>query len=912
MPPFNNFTIKAQEVLKKAHDFASERGHAQIDATHLLAALVMQEEGIVEAIFERLEVEIPPLADKILDVLDGMPKGTVINPLGQVYLTQDLARIIDQAQKEASHLKDEYISTEHLLLSLTEVPTRARDMLKNVRADREGILRALEGLRGGQRITDAEPESKYAVLEKYARNLTRMAREEKLDPVIGREEEIRRLMQILSRRTKNNPVLIGEAGVGKTAIVEGLALRIVSGDIPETLKNKELISLDLGALIAGTKYRGEFEDRMKAVMREIERSKGSIILFIDELHTIVGAGAAEGAIDASNLLKPPLARGELHAIGATTLKEYHKYIEKDMALARRFQPVYVDEPTVDEAIVILHGLKHRYELHHGVKISDSAIVTAVNLSSRYIADRFLPDKAVDLIDEAASSVRLEIDSTPHELDTFKKEITRLEIEKEGLKTNAGPSGEKKSKALPKNIKIRIAEIEKELKKLNSAREKIESHWMSEKKAIAEIGNLKTVRDSLRQEAESFERDGNFEKVAEIRYGKIPQTEKKLLDAETVLRKAQASKKMIKQEITDEDIASVVSRWTGIPVMKMLQEESEKLGNMEEALGRRVVGQEEAISKIAHAIRRSRAGIGEEDRPIGSFIFLGPTGVGKTELARTLAEFLFNDDKALLRFDMSEYMERHAVSKLIGSPPGYVGYEEGGKLTEAVKHRPYSIILFDEIEKAHHDMFNLLLQILDSGHLTDAKGRTVNFKNTVVIMTSNIGGEYLKEMSRLGFVTEVDDTAKKQEEGLKDKIRKALEQHFRPEFLNRVDEAIIFNRLSREAILEIVDIQLARFMKRIEKKGIGIVFTPEAKKLIAEKGYDEHYGARPLKRAIQNMILNPLAEDIIAKRISDGDSLTLSIKDGALCFLKNGKPVNVNVHRKGKERPLVPSSIEAKR
>ncbi|MEK7636511.1 MAG: AAA family ATPase [Patescibacteria group bacterium] len=896
MPPFNNFTIKAQEALKKAHDFAMERGHTQIDATHLLAALVMQEEGVVESIFERLEVEIPRLADKILDILDSMPRGATVSPIGQIFLTQELARVMDQAQKEASALKDEYISTEHLLLSLTEVSSKARDLLSGARINREGILRALEHLRGGQRITDAEPESKYAVLEKYAKNLTRMAREEKLDPVIGRDEEVRRLMQILSRRTKNNPVLIGEAGVGKTAIVEGLAQKIVSGDIPETLKNKELLSLDLGALIAGTKYRGEFEDRMKAVMREIERSKGGIILFIDELHTIVGAGAAEGAIDASNLLKPPLARGELHAIGATTLREYHKYIEKDMALARRFQPVHVDEPSIDETIMILHGLKQRYESHHGVKISDGAVIAAANFSSRYIADRFLPDKAVDLIDEAASSVRLEIDSTPKELDTYKKEILHFEIEKQGLKSKQ--SGKK---IVSKDAKARITEIDKELKRLNSLKEKIEARWTGEKGAVSDIGTLKNALAVLKQESEVAEREGSFEKVAEIRYGKIPQAEKKLYDAEILLRKLQGSQRMVKEEITEEDIADVVFRWTGIPVTKMLQEESEKLGNMEAVLRERVVGQDEAIKKIAHAVRRSRAGISEEDRPIGSFIFLGPTGVGKTELARTLAEFLFNDDKALLRFDMSEYMERHTVSKLIGSPPGYVGYEEGGKLTELVKHRPYSIVLFDEIEKAHHDIFNILLQILDNGHLTDSKGRTVNFKNTVIIMTSNIGGEYIKDMTRLGFIAEADDTALRQDDHLRDKIKKALEQRFRPEFLNRIDEAIIFNRLSDAARIRIVDIQLQIFMKRVEKKNIHFSFTADAKKLLAEKGYDANYGARPLKRVIQSLILNPLAEDIIARRVLSGDTIAIDAKNGELIFLKGGKQVREITEKRKKER-----------
>ena len=884
MPPFQQFTIKAQEVLKKAHDLALERSHHQIDTLHLLTSLVMQEDGTVEAILEKLEVDISAFAERLFEMLDSMPRGAMVaTPLGQVYLTQDLAKVMEQAHKEAANLKDEFISTEHLFLSLFEVGSRAREMLEKEGLGKEVALRALAELRGGQRITDPEPETKYNVLEKYARNLTRLARQEKLDPVIGRDEEIRRVMQVLSRRTKNNPVLIREAGVGKTAIAEGLAQKIISGDIPETLKDKELISIDLGAIVAGTKYRGEFEDRIRAILREIERAAGKYIIFIDELHTLVGAGAAEGAIDASNMLKPALARGELHAVGATTLKEYQRYIERDTALARRFQPVHIDEPSVEDAIAILRGLKAKYEAHHGIRITDAALVASAQLSARYITDRFLPDKAIDLMDEAASSLRLEMDSLPKDLDEKRRELTRFEIEREAVKKEQGK-------------KIGIRTLEKRILDIKQAIEGMEAAWTAEKTLISEIRDLKASLNTFQQEADIAERAGEFGKVAELRYGKMPQAETRLREAEKELTRLQDSRHLAKGEVGEEEIATVVARWTGVPVTRILETEASRLIRIEEELRRRVIGQDEAIVKIANAVRRSRAGISEENRPIGSFIFLGPTGVGKTELAKALAEFLFSDEKALVRVDMSEYMERHSVSKFIGSPPGYVGHEEGGQLTEIVKHRPYSVILFDEIEKAHPEVFNVLLQILDNGHLTDAKGRTVNFKNTIIIMTSNIGSEFVKEMGRLGFLGDDEDTKDQKEGDMKEKIMKALERHFRPEFLNRLDEIIIFSPLAREVLERIVEIQLERVAARMRARGIGTTFTPALKSLLVEKGYSAHYGARPLKRAIQTLILDSIAQEIIAGKFKAGDSVVVNAVEGKVEFGKAAK-------RPGSRRPV---------
>ena len=875
------FTHKAQEAILFAQDLARERGQQQIDALHLLYSLLSQEESLVLNLLSRLGVDVEGIKRKTKLALERLPVIVTPQSFGQFYLTQDMAKVLDRARQEAMKMNDEFISVEHLFLALLSTETKAKEILDRAtflqpgggtttlefgKLDYETFLKQLAQVRGGSRITDPEPETKYQVIERYARNLTFLARQGKLDPVIGRENEIRRVMQVLSRRTKNNPVLVGEAGVGKTAIVEGLAQRIVSGQVPESLKEKEIIGLDLGALVAGTKYRGEFEDRIKALLREINRAAGRYILFIDELHTLVGAGAAEGAIDASNLLKPALARGELRAIGATTLKEYQRYIERDPALERRFQPILVQEPTIEDTIAILRGLKEKYEMHHGVKIKDSALVACAQLAARYITDRFLPDKAVDLMDEAMSALRLEIESEPAELENLKKEIQKLEVEQKVIKNEK--SAKKKA-------------IARQLADLKEKAKEIEARWQSERETITKIKNLKKEIETTRFEAERAELAANLQKVAELKYGKIPQLLKDLKAAERKLKQFQKNRPILKEEVTEEEVAKVVSRWTGIPVTRLLEEEAKKLERMEEILQKRVVGQEEAIKAISNAIRRARAGISEEKRPLGSFMFLGPTGVGKTETARALAEFLFNDENALVRLDMSEYMEEHTVSKMIGSPPGYVGYEEGGQLTEKIRRRPYSVVLLDEIEKAHPKVFNILLQILEDGRLTDAKGRTCSFKNTILIMTSNVGSNIISQEASLGFLG--GDEKISQREALKEKVITALKENFRPEFLNRIDEIIIFNYLGKPEIKKIVDLELAKVAQRLESKKIEIKVTESAKEFLAEKGFDQNLGARPLKRVIQKQVLDPLSLKIVSGEIKEGERVVVDIENGKVIF-----------------------------
>ena len=878
-----NFTHKAQEAILQAQNVAQERGQQQVDALHLLYALVAQEESVILTLLQKIGADIDGLKRKVQIALDRLPISASPAPFGQFYLTQDLGKVLERARQESVKMGDEYISVEHLFLALLDTDSKAKEILERTailpseggatptlefgRLDYETALKILAQIRGGTRITDPSPESKYQVVERYARNLTRLAQQGKLDPVIGRENEIRRLMQVLSRRTKNNPVLIGEAGVGKTAVVEGLAQKIVKGDIPESLKDKEIIGLDLGALVAGTKYRGEFEDRIKALLKELNRAGGKYLLFIDELHTLVGAGAAEGAIDASNLLKPALARGELRAIGATTLREYQKYIEKDPALERRFQPIYVAEPSIEDTVLILRGIKEKYELHHGVKIKDAALVAAANLAARYVTDRFLPDKAVDLIDEAMSSLRLDMESEPDNLAILKREIQKFEIEREALKN------EKEKEQQLKGINRSLADLQEKAKS-------IEVKWLAEKEVIGKIKELKKSVDETRFQIEREQAGGNLQRVAELKYGQIPDLLKKLREEERKLSRYQKSHPILKEEVGEEDVAGVVALWTGIPATRLIEEEARKLEKMEDVLKKRVVGQEEAIVAISNAIRRSRAGIAEENRPLGSFMFLGPTGVGKTETAKALAEFLFNDESALIRLDMSEYMERHAISRMVGSPPGYVGYEEGGQLTEKIRRRPYSVVLLDEIEKAHPEVFNMLLQILEDGRLTDAKGRVASFKNTIVIMTSNVGSQFIAEMGPLGFIGE-EAKNENRRESAREKVMTALREQFRPEFLNRVDEVIIFDYLGTEEIKKIVELEIAKVAKRMATQGIELEVTGKAKELLAERGFDQNLGARPLKRVIQKTLLNPLALKIVSGEIGPGSKVIIGVEKGEI-------------------------------
>jgi ATP-dependent Clp protease ATP-binding subunit ClpB len=845
---WDKFTVKAQEAVQRGSSLASEHGNPEIMPVHILAALVEDKEGIVPPVLEKIGIGPQAVLHDAYQVIEGLPK--VSGSTAQATISNSANQLLELAFNEASNFKDEYVSTEHLLLAATELKRdAAREILARHGATHDAILKALTSVRGNQKVTDQNPEDKYQSLARYTRDLTEQARRGKLDPVIGRDEEIRRVMQVLSRRTKNNPVLIGEPGVGKTAIVEGLAERIVSGDVPEGLKNKRVVSLDLGAMLAGAKYRGEFEDRLKAVLKEIEESSGQIILFIDELHTLIGAGAAEGAMDASNMLKPALARGELRAIGATTLNEYRKHIEKDPALERRFQPVFVGEPTVEDTIAILRGLKERYEVHHGVRIKDSAIVAAATLSHRYITDRFLPDKAIDLIDEAAASLRIQIDSLPTEIDELERRARQLEIERQALKKESDP-----------NSKERLALIERELAEIREKTNTLKANWKREKELIAQTRALKEKLEQLKIEEQTEERKGNLQRVAEIRYGLIRQTEEELNKLTTQMETKGAAR-MLKEEVDEEDVAKIVSKWTGIPVSKMLEGEVKKLITMEDRLRQRVVGQDEALERVANAIRRSRAGLSDPKRPIGSFIFLGPTGVGQTELARALAEFLFDDEHAMIRIDMSEYMEKHAVSRLIGAPPGYVGYEEGGQLTEQVRRRPYAVILFDEIEKAHPDVFNVLLQIMDDGRLTDGKGRTVDFRNTVIIMTSNLGSSFLQAE---GTRSEKDfEEASKQ-------VMLALHAHFKPEFLNRVDDIIIFRPLGKEQLVKIIELRLEDVRRQLAERKISLELTDAAKELLFNEGYDPNFGARPLKRAIQKLIQDPLALKILDGEVLQGD------------------------------------------
>jgi len=867
---YDKLTLKAQEAIGGMQNIASRYNHQALEPEHLLMALLDQAEGVVPSILKKLGVDIGAVSAACEKALEKYPSvsGTA---LGQVYLSAGLNKIFDQALREAEGLKDEYVSTEHFLLALLNAKgTQAGEILKSKGVRRDDVLKVLQDIRGPHRVTDQNPEQKYQALKKYTRDLTELARQGKLDPVIGRDDEIRRVIQVLSRRTKNNPVLIGEPGVGKTAIAEGLAQRIAKGDVPETLKNKRLLALDLGGMIAGTKYRGEFEDRLKALLKEVQDAGGEVVLFIDELHTLVGAGGAEGAMDASNMLKPALARGELRCVGATTLDEYRKHVEKDAALERRFQQVFVGEPSVEDTIAILRGLKERYEVHHGVRIQDGAIVSAATLSHRYIQDRFLPDKAIDLIDEAASKLRIEIDSMPTEIDEIERRIMQLQIEREALKKETDTAS-----------KDRLKKVEKEIANQQSESKELKAHWQLEKDSISRIRKTKEELETAKMDQERAEREGNLNRAAELKYGVMPELAKKLEAENKKLTDVQKGRKMLTEEVTSEDVAEVVSKWTGIPVTKMMEGEVEKLVHMEEKMRLRVVGQDEALLKVANAVRRSRSGLQDPNRPIGSFIFLGPTGVGKTETARALAEFLFDDERAMVRIDMSEYMEKHTVSRLIGAPPGYVGFEEGGQLTEAVRRRPYSVVLFDEIEKAHQEVFNVLLQVLDDGHLTDGQGRKVDFKNTVIIMTSNLGSQLFADRS--SRLQPAPDSRTLKGATPDADVMSALKAHFRPEFLNRVDDIVIFHPLGEKEIEKIVDIQMTRLQKLLAERKITLTLTAAAKKFIAKDGFDPAYGARPLKRSIQKNIQDPLSMKLLEGAFKDGDSISVDESKGGIVF-----------------------------